>query len=112
MSAAGPIRPGLRLPSAENIFLCGNRAGEAHPVIADGISMAIQGAQLLAAHLIAGRPDADYAAAWRRRFTPRIAAASLFARAAMHGMARPVIAQAVRAAPPLITWGAHLAGKA
>ena len=40
---------------ADGIFFTGNIAGEAHPVIAEGISMAIQSSGLLARLLIAGR---------------------------------------------------------
>src|SRR4030095_7095103 len=77
--AAGPIRPGIRLERRRGIFPVGNVAGEAHPVVAEGISMALQGARLLAQRLCdwdaAGRPRAallrvhqEYAADWRRRF--------------------------------------------
>ena len=40
--AAGPIRPGVRLRRwRTDAFLIGNAAGEAHPIIGEGISMAI-----------------------------------------------------------------------
>ncbi|MFL5259917.1 MAG: NAD(P)/FAD-dependent oxidoreductase, partial [Hyphomicrobiales bacterium] len=39
--AAGPIQPGIRRPHAR-VFFTGNLAGEAHPIVAEGISMAIQ----------------------------------------------------------------------
>src|SRR5262249_20095406 len=42
--AAGPIRPGVRLRTPPGFFAVGNAAGEAHPVIAEGISMAMQSA--------------------------------------------------------------------
>src|SRR6185437_14319487 len=40
--SAGPIRPGVRARYRDRIFFTGNLAGEAHPVIAEGISMAVQ----------------------------------------------------------------------
>src|SRR5215468_8638953 len=55
--SAGPIRPGIRTGYSNGVFLTGNIAGEAHPLIAEGISMAMQGAHLLARHLIAQQKD-------------------------------------------------------
>jgi flavin-dependent dehydrogenase len=109
--AAGPIRPGIRPRFDDGIFFTGNLAGEAHPVIAEGISMAIQASQLLAGLLLAQGRSAGpaYAAQWLRRFGPRLAAASLFAHAAM--AARAPAAALVKAAPSLLTWGATLSGK-
>jgi menaquinone-9 beta-reductase len=109
--AAGPIRPGMRPRFADGVFFTGNLAGEAHPVIAEGISMAMQASWLLARMLLARGPAAGpaYAAAWRRRFGPRLWAAALFAQAACH--ARGPTTALVKAAPSLLTWGAALSGK-
>ncbi|MBV9548762.1 MAG: FAD-dependent monooxygenase [Alphaproteobacteria bacterium] len=109
--AAGPIRPGIRPRFAGGIFFTGNLAGEAHPVIAEGISMAIQGAHLLGRLLLAQGPGAAaaYEAGWLRAFGPRLVAASLFARAAL-GARRPATTL-VKAVPALLTWGAALSGK-
>ena len=49
--AAGPIAPGIRTRYADGIFRVGNAAGEAHPIVAEGISMAMQSAWLLAGAL-------------------------------------------------------------
>ena len=38
--SAGPIQPGLRPCYRSGVFALGNAAGEAHPVVAEGISMA------------------------------------------------------------------------
>lgn len=46
--SAGPIRPGIREVVDEGIARVGNAAGEAHPLVAEGISMAIQSSWLLA----------------------------------------------------------------
>jgi len=112
--SAGPIRPGIRQRARDGIFFTGNLAGEAHPVIAEGISMAVQASSLLAQVLIAepegARAGARYARAWRRRFAPRLYASAAIARLAMH--AGPFSAFAVRQMPHLLTVGAGLAGKA
>ncbi len=109
--STGPIRPGIRPRVRDGIFFTGNIAGEAHPVIAEGISMAIQSSGLLTRLLIAGRPQA-YAAEWHRRFAPRIHAATLFAHLAMRDDTRAVSLAVVRRFPALLAWGARLSGKA
>jgi flavin-dependent dehydrogenase len=108
--STGPIRPGLRKLRQDAIYFTGNIAGEAHPIIAEGISMAIQASELLAGLLIAGRGK-DYPFAWRRRFASRIAAASLFAHLAMNDAARFAALGVLGAAPSLIGLGAQLSGK-
>lgn len=113
--AAGPIRPGIRAAYTDGVFHCGNRAGEAHPIIAEGISMAIQGAGLLARHLTRDTsPDeagAAYARAWRKQFAPRIRAASLFAHIALNDGTRALAAQLLHRIPRLMSLGANFAGK-
>lgn len=114
--SAGPIRPGIRARYQDGIFFAGNLAGEAHPVIAEGISMAIQSAALLA-RILGAEPDTAiagerYARQWRRRFAPRLHASTVFAHLAMHGAPRTMMAAAVTAFPGLLTLGARLAGKA
>jgi flavin-dependent dehydrogenase len=108
--AAGPIRPGIRERQRDGIFFTGNIAGEAHPVIAEGISMAIQSSALLAKLLIAHRGE-RYAADWKRCFAPRLHAANLFAQLASRRPSRAVGAGLIRAAPGLLALGARLAGK-
>jgi flavin-dependent dehydrogenase len=107
-------------------FLIGNAAGEAHPIIGEGISMAIQSAWLLCEQLVRSRDalgrgaDAKkcqreihqrYAAQWRAHFLPRMRLAALFAQAAM----RPTITRSVlhllRRAPGLLTYSARWSGK-
>ena len=119
--AAGPIRPGIRPRHADDVFRVGNVAGEAHPVIAEGISMALQSSWLLA-EALAGCDLADpaaratagrcYARAWHRQFAGRIRAAGAFAQVAMRpGAARPLGAL-IGAVPATLTLGARLSGKA
>jgi flavin-dependent dehydrogenase len=109
--SAGPIQPGIRPRHDNGIFFTGNSAGEAHPVIAEGISMAIQSSGLLARLLVAGQ-EAGYSQAWHHRFAPRIHAASLFAHLAMSGAGRDASLSAIRAFPAILDWGARLSGKA
>jgi len=112
--ATGPIRPGIRVRYRDGMFFAGNVAGEAHPIIAEGISMAIQSSWLLAQCLLADGPAAgrNYARAWKRQFTVRLHAASLYAWLAMNDHTRAAGTQLIRAFPTILTWGAALSGKA
>lgn len=121
--SAGPIRPGIRNGYADGIFLVGNAAGEAHPIVAEGISMAIQSAWLLCNRLIANEDDLAsptalarigtvYAADWRASFATRIRAASLFAQVAQRPNAAAVAVTLLRRFPAILTIGAKLSGKA
>jgi flavin-dependent dehydrogenase len=124
--SAGPIRPGIRPFGREGIFTVGNAAGEAHPIVAEGISMAIQSAWLLCEQLCAHKHAAlaadasevlarigyEYERSWRRNFVTRIRAAALFAHLAMRpATAKRVVALAKRA-PTILTLGARWSGKA
>jgi flavin-dependent dehydrogenase len=119
--SAGPIRPGIRKRYADRLFFIGNIAGEAHPIIAEGISMAMQSAWLLCRSLTAAHEDLgralpaigrQYAAEWRTWFAPRIYAASLFARAAMNRNAAVLGLPILTQFPSILTFGAQLSGKA
>jgi flavin-dependent dehydrogenase len=118
--AAGPLRPGIRVRGDGGLFAVGNAAGEAHPVVAEGISMAMQSAWLLASRLIARGPNyygwdsvgREYARAWRRAFGPRLRAAAVYAHWAMRPAAVAAILPLLRAFPTLLGWGARLSGKA
>ncbi len=114
--SAGPIRPGIRTRYRDGIFFTGNLGGEAHPVIAEGISMAVQSSTLLAKLLI-GEADIAlagrrYSRAWRQTFAPRLEASRLFAHIAMQPATRALAAALVHRMPALLTFGACLAGKA
>jgi menaquinone-9 beta-reductase len=111
--ATGPIRPGIRARYRDGIFFAGNVAGEAHPIIAEGISMAIQSSWLLAQCLLAAGPGAGahYARAWERQFAVRLHASALFAWLAMNDHGRAAGARLLRACPAILTWGAALSGK-
>jgi flavin-dependent dehydrogenase len=108
--SAGPIRPGIRATRRDRIFLAGNAAGEAHPVVAEGISMAMQSAWLLAHHLLAGTEHA-YSSEWRRMFSIRIRAAAAIAQWAMRPLAVAAVLPLLQAFPAVLTEGARTTGK-
>lgn len=121
--AAGPIRPGIRRRFGGGLFRVGNAAGEAHPAVAEGISMAMQSSWLLAERLIhwkksgAGvraldRVNATYSAAWRRHFAPRIHASTVIAHWAMKKDAVRAVLPLLEWFPAVLTWGARFSGKA
>jgi flavin-dependent dehydrogenase len=122
--SAGPIRPGIRPRYRDGIFYVGNSAGEAHPVIAEGISMAMQSAWLLCRRLAPRRDDIRtdgagasqighaYAHDWQRLFALRIDAASLFAHAAMRPLATAILRPLITRIPRILTLGAAFSGKA
>jgi flavin-dependent dehydrogenase len=119
--AAGPLRPGRRPLYRAGIFAVGNAAGEAHPVVGEGIAMALGSAgllcELLAPALAAGySPETEmkvarlYARRWRRSFVLRLWASALLAHLAMRPSA-PDWAEALGRAPGLLTAAARLSGK-
>ncbi len=124
--ATGPIRPGVRLGQGDGLFRIGNAAGEAHPIVGEGISMALQSAFVLAAMLgperqalvdpgSAARAQArllrEYEARWRQRFARRLRIAAGFAHMAMRPWAARAAWPIVRAWPGLLTRGARWSGK-
>ena len=123
--AAGPIDPGIRLRPDDSMFRIGNAAGEAHPVIGEGMSMALQSAWLLCAQLLDPAASADgrfgkawqgavrrrYIEEWRGHFAPRLQLAAVLAHLAMRPMlASPWLALLGRW-PSLMTHAARQGGK-
>jgi flavin-dependent dehydrogenase len=121
--SVGPLQPGIRVDTVTGAFRVGNAAGESHPLIGEGITMALQSSGLLADILTSRAPAAidrpggiamhrAYAAAWRRMFAPRLRLAALYAQIAM----RPTLARPARAVlrrwPSVLSGAARLAGKA
>jgi len=111
--AVGPIQP--RIGNAEpaaDVFAVGNAAGEAHPILGEGISMAMQSAFVLCERLVADGPGRSrYARAWRRAFAARIGLAAVYAHIAMHPRATRIVLPILRRWPGLLTFGARLGGK-
>jgi 2-polyprenyl-6-methoxyphenol hydroxylase-like FAD-dependent oxidoreductase len=120
--SVGPIRPGRREPWTERGgFAVGNAVGEAHPILGEGISMAMQGAFLLCARLeerrgelLAGASQHEvarhYASDWQQAFSGRLRWAALFASLAMRPGARALL-PLLRACPGFLTAGAIVGGK-
>ncbi len=118
--AAGPLAPGIRIAARDTCFRVGNAAGEAHPIIGEGISMALQSAWLLCGRLVAcGEPPdaarqrailAAYARQWRREFAPRLRLAAACAQLAMRPAASPLLA-IIGHWPHLLALGARWGGK-
>jgi flavin-dependent dehydrogenase len=121
---SGPIDPGARITAGDTIFKVGNSAGEAHPILGEGMSMALQSAALLASHLtgqqlIGPVPDSvrqariahQYAAAWRKEFVPRLRLAAVFAHTAMHPASAALLMNLVNVWPAVLTRGARWGGK-
>jgi len=122
---SGPIQTGIRAPwrSSDGRLMVGNAAAEAHPIIGEGISMAMQSAWLLCTRLIdAGRAGGsanalrrvsiDYASQWKRTFAPRVHLAAALAHLAMKPSLAPLVWPLVGSAPGLLTTIARGVGKA
>jgi flavin-dependent dehydrogenase len=118
--AAGPIRPGIRARSHAGVFPVGNAAGEAHPLVAEGIGMAIQSAWLLGRALGAPGEEAldarrleraarEYDHQWRSHFASRVRASTLFAFATSRAL--DTSAALLARAPAVLAWGARRSGK-
>lgn len=120
--SSGPLATGIRIGPADAVFRVGNAAGEAHPILGEGLSMALQSAALLASHLLGADgtvPDGTrqaevrrrYAAAWRRAFAPRLHLAAAFAHLAMRPHGTAALMAVATAWPGLLTHGARWGGK-
>ena len=119
--SAGPIRPGTRTLARGNLFAAGNAAGEAHPLVAEGISMAIQSGWLLGERLASQASASDaalreagrgYKRDWHRHFATRVRASRLFAAATVSPVTSAASIALMRASPAILTWGALWSGKA
>ncbi len=124
--SSGPLRTGIHTFGRDGIFTVGNAAAEAHPIVAEGISMAIQSAFLLSEQLnawrVCGDPDLsiqafesirhEYEIAWRDNFSRRIRLAALFAHLFMRPVSSQIATGLLKRFPRLLTEGARWSGKA
>lgn len=125
--SSGPLRTGIRSFGRDGIFAVGNAAAEAHPIVAEGISIAIQSAALLCDRLIAhpklrfdqsvssGLFDDvrnDYARAWRSNFSRRLTVAATLAHLFMRPVATRIAMALLGRFPQLLAEGARWTGKA
>ena len=119
----GPLRPGVRAQKIPGVFPVGNACGESHPLIGEGISMALQSSKLFVeclAHHVDSLTDARglreaqhaYAQAWRKSFMPRLRIASLYAHITMCSPTAASFGRGLRHWPQALTTAARLAGKA
>jgi flavin-dependent dehydrogenase len=122
--AAGPLDTGIHLTPEDDIFRIGNAAGEAHPIIGEGMSMALQSAWLLCAQLCRVKPGQSlsdplwqrgiarvYAAQWRAAFAARLRLAAVLAHVAMRPMLATRMLALVQRWPELLTLCADWGGK-
>lgn len=117
--STGPIRPGIREVYEGGVFKVGNAAGEAHPIIAEGITMAMQSSWILSEEWIAAGRSGDplevasrYRRRWRQAFAGRIRASFLFAALATNPAAAAPLRTLFETFPRLLTLGAEMSGKA
>jgi 2-polyprenyl-6-methoxyphenol hydroxylase-like FAD-dependent oxidoreductase len=129
--AAGPLAPGVRMgrdaQETRVMLRIGNAAGEAHPIIGEGMSMAFQSAWLLADALLEETQQRGFdalhdaatqralasrhARTWRRAFVPRVHLAAAFAHLAMKPRSAALLMALLHAWPSLLTLGARGGGK-
>lgn len=110
--ACGPLRPGVRPRVVGSLYAVGNAAGESHPLVGEGIAMALQSAALLVEHLERRDAAAAYARAWRAAFVPRIVFSAAVAQLALRPTAASWFAHGASAMPTLLTRLARWSGKA
>ena len=121
--AAGPIQIGTRGFFRHGIFAVGNAAAEVHPVVAEGISIAIQSSALLCealqphlavplTHSAMAAVHRQYAAAWRRNFQRRMRASSIYAQIFMRPLLTRQVVSLIERFPLLLQFGAGWSGKA
>lgn len=120
--SVGPLRPGMSNADGGGPFRVGNAAAETHPLIGEGINMALQSARILSDRLTRESPhvlDAaasrrihrDVARTCRRVFAGRMHLAALYAHIAMRPSLTLPVTALLRGRPPLLTRAAQLAGK-
>ncbi|VXC67361.1 Tryptophan halogenase [Burkholderia sp. 8Y] len=123
---AGPIDPGIRLRADDGLFRVGNAAGEVHPIVGEGISMAVQSAWLLCIELLRAKASQAssgqdvswqrvaarrYAREWRHQFLPRMRLAFAFAHACMRPRSSALLLALASLWPGLLSEGARWVGK-
>ncbi len=120
--AVGPLRPGFHVESANGMIPVGNAAVEAHPLIGEGICIALQSAALLAARLgprparvderFTRRVRESYHQASRAAFARRLNLARVYSQIAMRLPIATMMARVMQQWPRTLTLAARLAGKA
>jgi len=125
--ASGPLQIGVRVDADDGLLRVGNAAGEVHPILGEGISMALQSGVLLALQLRAARaahwpagadlrawqraPARRYAQLWRHQFDGRRRLAAVFAHMAMQPSGATALCALARRWPAGLALGAQWGGK-
>ncbi len=102
--AAGPLRPGLRPARIPGIHRVGNAGAEAHPLVGEGMRMALQSSRSLV-HSLLGHPQ-------QPAFNFRLRFAACCAHVAMRPLLAAPAGRLLQRWPSLLTTAAVLAGKA
>lgn len=111
--AVGPLRPGRRTTQAPGIHRIGNAGAEVHPLVGEGMHMALQSARHLANALSNDSSRAGHAGPGRWRISsPRTRLAACYAHIAMRPMLTSSAGRILQRWPTLLTTAATLAGKA
>lgn len=103
--AVGPLRPGVRPSATPGIHRVGNAGAEAHPLVGEGMRMALQSSRTLARSLL-GHPRS------RAAFNPRLRFAACYAHIAMRPLLAAPVGRMLQHWPALLTTAAVFAGKA
>jgi flavin-dependent dehydrogenase len=113
--AVGPLRPGTRPATCDGIFNVGNAAGEVHPIVGEGITLALGSALALAGPLLealrSGADPAHAAHAYRRRhyglLRRRLWRSACLAALAMHPLGSSCARRALARLPSLLALAAR-----
>jgi flavin-dependent dehydrogenase len=101
--ASGPLRPGLRAPYRDGVFAVGNAAGEVHPIVGQGISLAMQSAALLCRTFDS---PGTYQRECRTLYFRALWPSALATRLAPHARAPWLLTLGARLADPARSWTA------
>jgi 2-polyprenyl-6-methoxyphenol hydroxylase-like FAD-dependent oxidoreductase len=120
--SVGPLRPGFAARAPAGVLPIGNAAVEAHPLIGEGICLALQSAAILAEVLGPPRAPIDacltrelqrrYARTCRAAFSQRLRLSRIYAYVAMHPSLAAYAAILMHRWPHALTRAALFAGKA
>ena len=107
--AVGPLRPGVRRLVRDGIFAVGNAAGEVHPIVGEGITLALESASALASALQCRPMEA--AREYQRRYSPvlrrRLWRSTLLASVASNPALAACVREPLRRMPSLLALAAR-----
>ena len=103
--AVGPLRPGVRPLVREGIFAVGNAAGEVHPIVGEGITLALESARAIGEALQSGSLDA--ARRYRRAIRLRLWRSAALATLASNPALGACVREPLRRMPSLLALAAR-----